>query len=230
MLAGNGGFVFLHILQTHLFYDGLAQDVPEITALGSVALMLMVVLILETPRRGLALGKRVRFDRRFLKIVREYHGYFFSWAIIYTFWYHPTDSTVGHLAGFFYMFMLFWQSVLIFNRAHRNRWWTLTLELLVLPHGVLVAITQPENMWRMFGFGFAAIFILTQMHGLGLSVQIRSLLATLFVLAVLIAYGSTGEIGMLHEISRIPVIEFGVVGVLYVLFLIAIRIVPSRHT
>lgn len=230
MLAGNGGFVFLHILQTHLFYDGLAQDVPEITALGSVALMLMVVLILETPRRGLALGKRVRFDRRFLKIVREYHGYFFSWAIVYTFWYHQTDSTIGHLAGFFYMFMLFWQSVLIFNRAHRNRWWTLTLELLVLPHGVLVAITQPESMWRMFGFGFAAIFILTQMHGLGLSIRIRSLLATLFVLAVLIAYGSTGEIGMLHEISRIPVIEFGVVGVLYVLFLIAIRIVPSRHT
>lgn len=128
------------------------------------------------------------------------------------------------------MFMLFWQSVLIFNRAHRNRWWTITLELLVLPHGVLVAITQPENMWRMFGFGFAAIFILTQMHGLGLSIRIRSLLATLFVLAVLVAYGSTGEIGMLHEISRIPVFEFGVVGVLYVLFLIAIRIVPSRHT
>ena len=75
MLAGNGSFVILHILQTHLFYDGLAQDVPEITALGSVALMLMIVLILETPRRGLALGKRVRFDRRFLKIVREYHGY-----------------------------------------------------------------------------------------------------------------------------------------------------------
>jgi len=100
----------------------------------------------------------------------------------------------------------------------------------VLPHGVLVAITQPGTMWRMFGFGFAAIFILTQMHGLGLSIRIRSLLATVFVLAVLVTYGSTGEIGMLHEISRIPVIEFGVVGVLYVLFLIAIRIAPSRHT
>ena len=108
--------------------------------------------------------------------MRKYHGYVFSWAIIYTFWYHPTDSTIGHLAGFFYMFMLFWQSVLIFNRAHRNRWWTITLELLVIPHGVLVAITQPANMWRMFGFGFAAIFILTQMHGLGFTKTTKAIL------------------------------------------------------
>ena len=68
------------------------------------------------------------------------------------------------------------------------------------------------------------------MHGLGLSIRIRSLLATVFVLSALVTYGSTGEIGMLHEISRIPLIEFGVVGVLYVLFLIAIRIAPSRDT
>ena len=221
MLSVNGGFIALHILQTHLFYDGLAQDVPEITALASVALMLMIVLILETPRRGLAFGKDIRFDRRFLKIIREYHGYFFSWAIIYTFWYHPTDSTIGHLAGFFYMFMLFWQSVLIFNRTHKNRWWTITLELLVLPHGVLVAMTQPANMWRMFGFGFAAIFVITQMYGLGLSTRTRALLSSIFVLAILVAYGSTDEIPMLHEVIRIPVIEYGVVGLLYALFLIA---------
>tara|TARA_Y100001968_G_C19379633_1_gene729587 strand:+ start:1175 stop:1474 length:300 start_codon:yes stop_codon:yes gene_type:complete len=94
-------------LQTQVYYDGLAQDVPEMTALGSVALMLMIVLALEAPRRGLFFGKKIRFDRRFIKLIKEYHGYLFSWAIIYTFWYHPTEGTIGHLAGFFYMFMLF---------------------------------------------------------------------------------------------------------------------------
>ena len=34
------GISILHLLQTRLFYDGLAQDVPEMTAQGSVALML----------------------------------------------------------------------------------------------------------------------------------------------------------------------------------------------
>ncbi len=225
MLAGNGVFVGLHILQTHLYYDGLAQDVPEITALGSVALMLMVVLILEAPRRGLLFGRRLRFDRRFIKLVREYHGYLFSWAIIYTYWYHPTEATVGHLAGFFYMFMLFGQSVLIFNRAHVNRWWTLTLEMLVLPHGVLVAINQPSNSWRMFGFGFGAMFILTQMHGLGLSARVRSLLAGGYVLALLASYGSIGRIGTIHEIVRIPMLDFAVVLVLYLLWFAVARIV-----
>ena len=218
MLAGNGVFIILHVVQTHLYYDGLAQDVPEITALGSVALMLMVVLILEVPRRGLLFRRSLRFDRRFIKMVKEYHGYLFSWAIIYTFWYHPTEATIGHLAGFFYMFMLFGQSILIFNRAHVNRWWTLTLEMLVLPHGVLVAINQPSSSWRMFGFGFGAMFILTQMHGLGLSVRARSLLAGIYVLALLASYGSIGNIGSIHEIVRIPVLDFAVVLILYLLW------------
>mgnify|MGYP004048364633 FL=1 len=218
-------FVGLHILQTHLYYDGLAQDVPEITALGSVALMLMVILVLEAPRRGLLFGRRLRFDRRFIKLVREYHGYLFSWAIIYTYWYHPTEATVGHLVGFFYMFMLSGQSVLIFNRAHVNRWWTLTLEMLVLPHGVLVAINQPSNSWRMFGFGFGAMFILTQMHGLGLSARVRSLLAGGYVLALLASYGSIGRIGTIHEIARIPMLDFAVVLVLYLLWLAVARTV-----
>ncbi|MBL09499.1 MAG: hypothetical protein CL402_03105 [Acidiferrobacteraceae bacterium] len=228
MLAVNSSFIGLHILQTHLFYDGLAQDVPEITALASVALMLMIVLILEAPRRGLAFGKRVRFDRKFMKIVREYHGYFFSWAIIYTFWYHPAESTIGHLAGFFYMFMLFWQSILIFNRTHINRWWTITLETLVIPHGVLVAITQPANMWRMFGFGFAAIFIITQMHGLNLSYRLRTLMVTIFIISVLIAYSMGNQLHMLHEVVRIPIIEYGVVALLYGMFLIGSKLISQK--
>ncbi|MGE5073795.1 MAG: hypothetical protein ACM3MF_10230, partial [Anaerolineae bacterium] len=39
MIAVHLTFIVLHILQTQFFYDGLAQDVPELTALGSVALM-----------------------------------------------------------------------------------------------------------------------------------------------------------------------------------------------
>ena len=80
-------FAALHLLQTHLWYDGLARDVPEITALGSVALMLMVVLILENPRRGILLGWRAPFSRRLVSVVKEYHGYLFTWALTYTFWY-----------------------------------------------------------------------------------------------------------------------------------------------
>ena len=53
----NVGFIGLHILQTKLFYDGLAQDVHEATAFGSVALMLFVIYIMENARRSMFFGK-----------------------------------------------------------------------------------------------------------------------------------------------------------------------------
>lgn len=56
-LALNGLFAVLHLFQTHTFYDGLAQDTPEITALGGVALMLIWVLLMENNTRGMVAGK-----------------------------------------------------------------------------------------------------------------------------------------------------------------------------
>lgn len=219
MLGVNGLFYVLHWVQTQLWYDGLAIAVPEVTSQGSVVLMLVVILILETPRRGLAFGKKVKFQKRFMQIVREYHGYIFSWAIVYTFWYHPMENTFGHLAGFFYMFLLFSQSVLIFNRAHLNKYWKFTLEAIVLVHGTTVAIYQQNGIWPMFFFGFGAMIILTQMYGIGLKTWSRRLLAVAFVISTLLFYGLNDNWTGLNEVIRIPFIEFGLVGVLYLLYL-----------
>lgn len=167
-LALNGVFVGLHILQTKLFYDGLAQDVHEGTAFGSVALMLFVILLMENDRRGLFVGRKVPFPRRIGMAARKYHGYYFSWAITYTFWYHPIEVTPGHLLGFFYMFMLFLQGSLFFTRYHINRWWTVFLEFFFVIHGTTVAyfaLAGLEARWGRFLFGGLAIFLITQMHG-----------------------------------------------------------------
>ena len=216
-------FAGFHIAQTQLFYDGLAQDVPELTAQGSVALMLILILILETPRRGLILGKKVRFSQRFMQVLRKYHGYLFTWATIYTFWYHPTEGTWGHLLGFFYMFMLFTQGSLIFSRAHLNKWWTFTLEAFVLIHGVAVAIFQGNNLWPMFAFGFGAMIVLTQIHGLGLGPRTRQAWTAGFVIVALATYGFMGRLAGLDEVVRIPVLEYGVVALIYGLYLASDR-------
>ena len=227
-------FAALHLLQTHLWYDGLARDVPEITALGSVALMLMVVLILENPRRGILLGWRAPFSRRLVSVVKEYHGYLFTWALTYTFWYHPTEDTPGHLHGFLYILLLIWQSALLFHRAHLNRWWKLTLEVLVLPHGALVAYYQQNQMWPMFAFGFGAMFFLTQMYGLPLRTLTRRLAWASFLLLALATYGwradswQSGLFDMAAELPRIPFLEYTVVLILFVLFAIVDRIWTTK--
>jgi uncharacterized membrane protein YhdT len=220
LIATNLVFIALHVLQTQFFYDGLAQDVPEVTALGSVAVMLIIIILFETPRRGLIFGKKFRFKEGFVQTVRKYHGYFFAWATIYTFWYHPTEGTWGHLMGFLYMFMLFVQATLIFNRAHINRWWTFFLEIFVIIHGVTVAVLQGSDLWPMFAFGFGAMIILTQMYGLGLNTWATRGIAIGFIVAVMAYYTLTGNIGGLNEVIRIPVIDFAVLFLLYGTYLV----------
>lgn len=219
MLAINGVFIVLHWIQTQLWYDGLAISVPEVTSQGSVIMMLVLILILEAPRRGLILGKKVKFHKRFLQVVREYHGYLISWGIIYTFWYHPMENTLGHLAGFFYIFLLLAQSVLLFNRAHLNKYWKFTLEAFVLIHGTLVAIFQGVGLWRMFFFGFGAMLVLTQIYGIGLGKRARQAISWLFVAGAVLFYVLTSNIAGLNEVIRIPVIEYALVFGLYLIFL-----------
>ena len=108
------------------------------------------------------------------RFLRRYHGYYFAWAIIYTFWFHPIEDNMGHLLGTFYTLMILLQGSLFFTRFHTNRWWTLLLEVFVLVHGAVVAyMTQDAGVWRMFLFGFFGLLVITQMHGVGLSVKAR---------------------------------------------------------
>jgi hypothetical protein len=220
MIATHLTFVILHILQTQLFYDGLAQDVPEVTAQGSVAVMLMMIILFETPRRGLILGKKFKFKEDFVQIARKYHGYFFAWATIYTFWYHPTEGTWGHLIGFLYMFMLFVQSALIFNRAHLNKWWTFFLEVFVVLHGTVVAVLQGNGLWPMFAFGFGAMIVLTQMYGLGLDTWVKRVLAISFIVLVVAYYALSGNFGRINEVINIPIIDYAVIFLLYAIYLL----------
>lgn len=206
-LGANAFFVVLHLIQTHVWYDALAQDVSIWSSQASVILLLVLVLMMETPRRGLFLGVKTPLPKRALEFTRVYHGYIFSWAIIYTFWYHPTEATSGHLLGFFYTFLLLVQSSLFFTRAHMNRWWTFTLEFSVLVHGTLVAVMQANNIWPMFFFGFAGIAVLTQIHGLGLSRLTRGLIIAAYIGSAIWVYSERG-LDKLNEIIRIPFVEY----------------------
>ena len=167
-LAVNATFVVLHYFQTHIWYDGIAQDVHIFTSQWSVIIMLIWIMLMESRTRGLAFGKKVGFSKGIVQFARKYHGYYFAWAIIYTYWFHPMEGTPGHLLGFFYTFMLLLQGSLFFTRLHVNKWWMVLMEVTVLAHGTIVAIVQGNNLWPMFLFGFLGVFVVTQMWGLNL--------------------------------------------------------------
>ena len=68
----------------------------------------------------------------------------------------------------------------------------------------------------MFLFGFLAVFVITQMHGIGLSRRTRTLIGAGYVLAVVASYAWLG-FGRANEIVRIPIIEYALVAVLSLL-------------
>lgn len=205
-LAGSAFFILLHFAQTHIWYGGLAEDVSIWSSQVSVIIMLVLILLMENGRRGLFWGKKAPLGREAVSFVRRNHGYIFAWAVIYTFWYHPMENTSGHLIGFLYMFFLMLQGALLYTRVHLNRVWTTALEVMVLAHGTLVALMQGNGLWPMFFFGFAGIFVITQMHGLGLPKWAKWLILAVFIALTLVVYN--GQWARLNEIIRIPLIEY----------------------
>ena len=60
--------------------------------------MLIIVLMMEAPRRGLFFGNpAMTWNLEATDVAKRYHGYVFSWAVIYTFWYHPMEGMDAYI-------------------------------------------------------------------------------------------------------------------------------------
>jgi hypothetical protein len=86
-----------------------------------------------------------------------------------------------------------------------------------------VAVMQGNGIWPMFFFGLAGIFVITQMHGLGLSFRVRAALLALFCTLALYIYSDRGWVQM-NEIIRIPLIDYISVFILAGIFWLVLKI------
>ena len=233
-LVINALFHLLHLGQTHLTYDAMAQDVSVASSQSSVIMLIVLVLVLEYRDRGLAFGwpterntdavsRWFRLPQGTVNLLRKYHGYAFAWAAIYTFWYHPMENTWGHAMGFMHTFLIMLQGSLIYTNMHLNRYWRLTLEAWVILHSSVVASQTggPDLtgtlLWPMFCFGFLWMFTFTQLYGLPfwrkLPAWIRPTPFVIYLAATLGIYSTLPDREgrywiRLNEIIRIPAIEY----------------------
>ncbi|MFX0106926.1 MAG: hypothetical protein ACFE7R_01450 [Candidatus Hodarchaeota archaeon] len=180
-------FVTLHLVQTQIWFDGLAQDVPIWTSQGSVIVMLVLILIIENPRRGLFLGKKAGkpFTARVSGLVRRIHMYPIAWALVYTFWFHPMFYDPQLLTGFFYMFLLFTQMTVAYTKVHIDKRWVITVEGFVGVHALVVAIFNTldhgsTDMWAMFLSGFVFMWVFTYMYALNIRKEVKGLVTLLY--------------------------------------------------
>ena len=227
LLIVNAVFIALHLVQTALFYDALAQFTPVMSSQGSVIVMLVMMLILLNGRRGLFFGKRVALPPLGVAATQKVHGFYISWAVVFTFWFHPMEGTLGHLLGFLYLFLLMGQMSLARTSWHTKIGWLTFLEAFVALHGAVVAILADNGMWPMFFFGFMMMFIVTQVFGiLKNKIAIVGVIASYLALVLVTYSGSLANLftgtpvgwGDIHQITWIPVILYGLVFVLAWLF------------
>ena len=207
-------FVSLHLLQTQLWFDGLAQDVPIFTSQYSVIIMLVIIIILENPRRGLFLGRKAGkpFTAQVGSFFKRIHKYVFAWALIYTFWFHPMSTDPQLLSGFFYMFLLFTQVILAWTWIHFNRAWIILLESCVAVHALIVAIFNTSafsspDMWPMFFSGFGFMFIFTYFYAFKVKISIYRLVTILYLGFLLWIY-LPEPIGYGRSIANFARLEF----------------------
>ncbi|MGI9291040.1 MAG: hypothetical protein ACR2QG_07160 [Gammaproteobacteria bacterium] len=227
-LLTNAFFIVLHLVQTRYWYDGLAQDVAEFTSQASVTIMLVAILIMENDRRGMFFGYKAPFLKTAGRGLRKYHGYYYSWAIIYTFWYHPMEITGGHLLGFLYMFLLLLQGSLFFTRIHVNPYWKVTAELSVVVHAVMVAYLAGQE-WPQFFGGFLGMFVVTQMHGLGLSQKTRWILGLSYAAAIMLIYSIGPGIEKAFMVGLIPLVEFILVVIVSAIVVLIMWLLSFRN-
>jgi len=225
-LAINTLFIVLHLAETQLLFDGLAQDVPIWTSQGSVIIMLVVVLIIENRRRGFILGRKIErpFTAGVTRFFRKNHMYVFAWALVYTFWFHPMAADLQLLSGFIYMFFLFTQMSLAWTWIHLEARWIIFLESYVAIHALIVAIYNtlqhgsPE-MWPMFFAGFSFMFVFTYQYALKLDKRIKMLITGVYLLFVSWLY-LPGPFGLDRELVYLTRLE--VLWIPIILYLLAL--------
>lgn len=207
-------FVLLHLVQTTIWYDSLVYDTPVWLSQVSVIIMLVMMMIILNAKRGLFFGYRFPLPEKAVRFITDIHGYYIILALTFTFWYHPMEATIGHLFGFFYMYLLFAQIIFMNTKTHFQKEWVFILEFFVLVHGTAISLTKNDGMWPMFFFGFAAITVTTQIYLLNLSKNQRRILQLLYLFFALVAYSgllpfANRSFTKLYELSFIPVTEYG---------------------
>jgi hypothetical protein len=144
------------------------------------------------------------------------------------------EGSPGFVLGYLYQFCMILQSSFLFHPLHRNKFWTLLLELGVVPHSVLVAIFfsngQPGSAYQ-FGFGFSLLFLITQMHGFDLKLWHKCAFVVAYTSLLFGTYAYTGrDFSNMLEVARLS-LNFMMAPIGWALWCVgALLVRPCRRT
>ena len=225
-LAGTGLFMLLHLLQTHLKYDGIAQDTAELCPIIGTVLTLVVLALMQQTERGLVFGYGLEGETfiALTNIARRFHPFVVAWNIMFTFWYHPMEGGWHHLPGFLPLFCILIQGCLLFTTAHLNPIWRVGLELMGFPHAIYVEYTHPDRCrWKMLLTGVLLTPLVVHFHQFNISVAVMATLFIGYISLVILLYRNM-PMSQWTEPLHFPILIFSLIFVVYGLLYIPYRI------
>lgn len=174
MLLWNALFIIIHFVESMLMYESLAATLPEMSVLLAGLSTTVIPTLFELRRRGLIIGWVPKgsfgdFLKDISSFARLYHGYPISFGLCLLFWFHPFEATWTHWSGFSHVFLLFFQSSLVYQKQHLNRYWTTLLEVWFVLHGTIMAFFHGNMdglLWIIYLTSFFLLFVVCYMWGL----------------------------------------------------------------
>jgi hypothetical protein len=167
--------------------------------------------------------------------------YIISWALIYTFWFHPMGTDPQLLTGFFFMFLLFTQMALAYTKVHLDLRWIVVLQSWVAIHALFVAFYNTiffgnTDMWPMFFSGFAFMFVFTYMYALNVKRNVKLLVTAAYILLVAFIYipapygfGRDPSFLFRLEFLWIPIVLYGLAALIALTVFLWLKLRPNHE-
>ena len=148
-MAGiNLVFVLLYVAQSHLFPDKISYDLPNELPLVVLGLSWWI-LIAKSCGRGLIFGYSISYSQSIAEVAETSLPYYFSFVVLFNFWYKPFVDIYGYFFVRLVVELIFIaHSCLIQTHFYKNKYWTLLLEVMVLPY-VLITFFFPISPDRL---------------------------------------------------------------------------------
>lgn len=144
------------------------------------------------------------------------------------------EGYLGHLFGFFHVWIVMLQGSLMYTTIHLNKYWRIICESWVFIHGAVISMqTLPSNSWPMFTFGFGAIFVLTQLPGLPFlqekHIFVRLIPLIIFTIIYVSVFVAVEKFTKPYVIAFIPLAEYmGAIGMNIFLYITIYILRKSR--
>ena len=135
--------------------------------------------ITKSNQRGIFFGLSVPFTKPIVLIADKLLDFFFSCAILFTYWRHPLTEISTLIIELIFII----HSCLIQTTFHKNKYWTMVVEttLIIIVFHAMGSHRPNDQFFGTLNF-CVVVFMVTQMHDLNLTLPVKIVLITFCVL------------------------------------------------